>query len=171
MQLATGGAGGDRGATDQQHVTGIQAGIHLHDGDAGFAVTGFDGTLDRRGTAPARQQRGVDVQTAQTRNIEHRLRQDQPVGHHHHDVGLEVAQDLTIGLVLEVERLMDGDIVLERQLLDGARGQLATTPGGAIRLGVDTDDLVATAQQGGQTLGGEIGGAGKGDAQGFRHVL
>ena len=41
----------------QQHVAGVEAGVHLHDGDAGARVAGLDRALDRRGAAPARQQR------------------------------------------------------------------------------------------------------------------
>ena len=38
---------------------GIETFFHFHHHHAGFAVAGDDGALDRRGTAPARQQRSV----------------------------------------------------------------------------------------------------------------
>ena len=45
-------------------------GVHLHDRDAGLGVAGLDGALDRRGSAPARQQARVDVQaTARRRSL------------------------------------------------------------------------------------------------------
>ena len=66
---------------------GVQAGVHLHDGDAGLRVAGLDGTVDRRRAAPARQQRGVDVQAAPRRQRQHPGRQDQAVGGHHQHVG------------------------------------------------------------------------------------
>ncbi len=47
-----------------QDGPGIEAGVHLHDADAGARVAGFDGAHDRRGAAPARQQRGMDVDGA-----------------------------------------------------------------------------------------------------------
>ena len=45
------------------------------------------GALDRRRAAPARQQRGVQVEAAVARRVEDRLRQDQPVGDDDRDVG------------------------------------------------------------------------------------
>ena len=40
---------------------GVEACVHLHDHHAGFMVARHDRPLDRRSTAPARQQRGVAV--------------------------------------------------------------------------------------------------------------
>jgi hypothetical protein len=71
----------------QQHRPGVEAGLHAHDGDAGLRVAGLDGAVDGRRAAPARQQRGVDVDAAAARQVEHRLRQDQAVGGDHHDFG------------------------------------------------------------------------------------
>ena len=51
----------------EQHGAGVEPRVELHDGDAGFRVAGEDGALDRRGAAPARQQRTVDVQAAEAR--------------------------------------------------------------------------------------------------------
>ncbi len=47
----------------------VQSFIHLHEGNAGLAVPGHDRVLNRGGTAPARQQRGVDVDTAMSWEI------------------------------------------------------------------------------------------------------
>ena len=77
-----GGVVGARSATRlaEQHGAGVEAGVHLHDGDAGVVVAGFDRALDRRRAAPARQQRGVDVEAAVARQREQPGRQDQAVG-------------------------------------------------------------------------------------------
>ena len=88
MQTAAGVFAADGRADLEQHGAGVQPGLHLHDGNAGFAVAGLDGSLDGRCAAPARQQGGVAVDTAQARDVQHRLRQDQPVGHHHQQVRL-----------------------------------------------------------------------------------
>ncbi len=77
-----------RAATEEQHAAGIQPFVHLHDGDAALRVTGQDGALDRRSAAPARQQRGVDIDTTQAGGLKHRLWQQQAVGRNHHQVGL-----------------------------------------------------------------------------------
>ena len=37
----------------EEHRAGVEPGVHLHDGDAGFRVAGFDGAVDRRRAAPA----------------------------------------------------------------------------------------------------------------------
>ena len=71
---------------------GVETRVDLHDGDAGFGVAREDGALDRRGAAPARQQRAVDVQAAEPRQIEHRLRQDQPVGDDHEQIRAPIAR-------------------------------------------------------------------------------
>ena len=62
----------------EQHRAGIEPGFHLHDRHAGNRVAGHDRALDRRRTAPARQQRGMDVDASLPRRIEDRLRQDSP---------------------------------------------------------------------------------------------
>jgi hypothetical protein len=92
VQLAAGIGGGDRQLLVQQHRAGVQAGLHLHQAHAGFGVAGLDRTLDRRRAAPARQQRGMHVPATLGRDGQHGLRQDQAVGHHHHQVRLQVAQ-------------------------------------------------------------------------------
>ena len=68
------------------HVAGVEAGRHFHNGDAGFSIAGCDGALNRRRAAPARQQGGVNIQAAVFRRVQHRLRQDQAVGRHHHHI-------------------------------------------------------------------------------------
>ena len=65
-----------RHGAPQQHGAGIEARIHEHDADAGFGVAGHDGAGDRRGAAPARQQRGVDVQAAAPRGGKNGGRQE-----------------------------------------------------------------------------------------------
>ena len=83
----------------EQHRPGIEPGLHLHDGDAGHFIAGHDRPLDRCGAAPAGQQRGVDVEAAQHRRVEDRLRQDQAVGRDYRDIGLQLGECLLLGLV------------------------------------------------------------------------
>ena len=73
------GAGQDR--------AGVQTGIHFHDGHAGFSFAVGDGPLDRRGAAIFRQQRRVDVQAAERRQIQNGLRQNLSVSHDDDQVG------------------------------------------------------------------------------------
>ena len=54
----------------QQHRAGVETGVHLHDGDAGFTITGEDSALDGCCAAPARQQGCMNVEASQTRQAE-----------------------------------------------------------------------------------------------------
>ena len=41
----------------------------------------------------------MDIQTAKARRIQHRLRQDQPIGHNHSDIGIQRCErGLRLGL-------------------------------------------------------------------------
>ena len=146
MQAAAGVVGTDGRADLEQHRPGIQASFHLHHGHPAFRVAGLDRPLDRRRTAPARQQRGVTVDAAEARNIQHHLRQDQAVGHHHQQVGLERCQFGLGGRVAQGLRLVDGNLVLQGQLLDRAGHQFLPAASRAIRLGVDRDDFIRAVQ-------------------------
>ena len=95
-----------RTALQAQHRPGVEPGVHLHHGDAGLGVAGLDGAVDRRGAAPARQQRAVDIQAAQAgpaigvrrlHGVKHPLRQDQPVSGHHQHIELRRLQRLAGG--------------------------------------------------------------------------
>ena len=72
VQFACGALRADRHGRLEQHVAGIEPLIHLHDRDAGHRIAGKDGALDRRGAAPSWQQRGMDVEAAQSRQLQHR---------------------------------------------------------------------------------------------------
>ena len=89
VQAATGIFGRNGRADLEQHRPCVQAGFHLHHGNARLSITGLHRALDRCGATPAWQQRGVTVDTAQARDIQHHLRQDQAVSHHHHQIGPE----------------------------------------------------------------------------------
>ena len=71
MQAAASVVCGDSNTLHEQDVASIEAFIHEHDGDTGFSVAVTDRGLDGRGTTMAWQQRGVYVQAAERRHIEH----------------------------------------------------------------------------------------------------
>jgi hypothetical protein len=76
----------DRDAPLQQHGTGIEPGVHLHDGNPGFRISGKQGTLDRRRPAPARQERRVHVKGAVASRVKKRWRKKQTVRRHHYGI-------------------------------------------------------------------------------------
>ena len=80
-QLACGLPRADFGLIGQQHVARIQAFGHLHGGHAGLLVARDHRPLDRRRTAPARQQRAVHVDAPARRDVEHRFWQQLAVRH------------------------------------------------------------------------------------------
>ena len=143
--------------TFADHGAGVQPHVHLHDGDAGFGIPCPDGTLDGRGTAPARQQGAVHVDAAQTRRIEHGLGQDQAIGHYHHQVGAEGSQFGLRRFIAQGGGLIDRKTVGQCQFLDRAGGELLAAAGRFVGLGVNGDDLVAGRQQRRQVTGGEVG--------------
>ena len=55
----------------QKDVAGIETFVHVHHGDSGLAIAGGDRCLDRRGAAPARQKRCVQIQAGESWNLEH----------------------------------------------------------------------------------------------------
>ena len=71
-RLAAGLPWADLDGSAQQDRAGIQPLVHLHDGDAALPVAGEDGALDRGRPAPARQQRGMDIEAAEPRALQDR---------------------------------------------------------------------------------------------------
>ncbi len=92
MQPAAGIIAADRRAPAGQHRAGVQPRLHLHQADAGLGVAGQDGALDRGRTAPAGQQRGMDIDTPQRRYGQYPGRQDQAVCDDNHKLGLQRRQ-------------------------------------------------------------------------------
>ena len=170
VQAAAGVRGGNRRAHLEQHRAGVEPCFHLHHGDAALRVAGFHRALDRRGAAPARQQRGVAVDAAQARDIEYRLGQDQAIGDHHHQVRAQGRQ-LRLGLgIAQALRLHDRQAMLQGQVLHRAGHQFLPAAGRPVRLGVDGDDPMWGVEQGLEMLGGEFRGSGEDDAQCLAHA-
>ena len=143
-------------AFDHQHVAGVEPGIHLHDRDAGARVAGLDRALDRRGAAPARQQRRVNVQAAQARQLEHPGRQDRarrPRRRSHRAAPASSARapPARRRRYLPSSRSprgwISGNAVRERKRLDRRRLQLHAAPGRAIGLCQHQRDVECAGMQ------------------------
>src|SRR5205823_10433400 len=78
----------------EQNVTGIETFIHIDDGDPGFAITRRNRRLDRRRTAPARQDRGVQIEACNRWNFEDLARQNLPVSHYDNHIWIQTANFL-----------------------------------------------------------------------------
>ena len=85
----------------------------------------------------------MDIDAAIGRRIQHRLRQDPPIGNHRANIRLQGLQLLHSGAVTEVFRLKHRDFMLQRHLLDRGSHQLHASALGAVRLGIDTNHFKA----------------------------
>ena len=174
--LVQGGGGVGRGngqALGDQHVSGVQPCIHLHDGHARFGIARFNGAVNGGRSAPARQQRRVDVHAAQAWQVKHPLRQDQAVGCHHQHVQPGIQQGLVgqCGLVRvfavqpEAVGLRHGNGMVQRPLFDRRGLQLHAASGGSIGLAQHQRHLEPRRMQRGQRGAGKFRRAGEAHAQ------
>src|SRR6266436_4495684 len=112
QQGLAGLVGRDRKPGLQPDVPGIEALVHLHDGDAGLALLARDGPLRRSGAPQVRQQGRVYVQAAMHRHRQGVGREDPPVGRHHRDIGTGGCEHRGEPSLLHLLRLLDADAAL-----------------------------------------------------------
>ena len=97
----------------------------------------------------------MNVQTAEPRRVEHRARQDQPIGDDDAGIAAQRGEDILRGLVAQARRRCH----VEAQPLGGVihRGlpRLVAAPGGPGRLAVDAGDVVAGGVDGFERRHGE----------------
>ena len=172
VQFARGQIRGYRLRLLQSHGTGIEAFIHPHDGDAALGIARHDGAVDRRSAAPARQQRGMDVEAAERHGIENRLRQDQAIGDDHRGGGAMRAKGGLRLSRLQRRGCQHRQIEAARLALDRRWLQLEATAARRLwRAGVDRGDVVAAPDQLGERWQGEIRGAHEDQAKGHGAIL
>ena len=128
--------GADRHPLHGEDRAGVQRGLHLDDGDPGLPVAREQGALDRRGAAPARQQRGVQVDAAETWRLEDGFGQDQTVGGDHGEIRAQAGERLLLRRVPEGRRRAYREAELDGRLVHRRRPRLQATPGRPRRLRV-----------------------------------
>jgi hypothetical protein len=171
MQGAPGLVAFDRCGDPMEDRSGVESGLHAHDADACLRITGEDGALDRRGAAPTRQQRGMDVDATEPGRFQDCARQSQTIGDHDHQVSPELAQLLDgLGIVLESLGLIHCQTAIERQCLHWAHLESASASGRAVGLGIDTDHFVPGIEQGSEAGDSKVRRAGENEAQRFHQV-
>ena len=124
---------------------GVEPLLQPHERHAGLRVAGQHGRLDRRRAAPARQQRGVNVDAAAARDVQHLARQQQPVGHDHDQIGRE-PRGSRRGLRHRVFRLAGCSTSMpwaRAHCFTGPAWRWRPRPAGPVGLGEHGDDLVA----------------------------
>ena len=100
-ELRAGLHGVDGRLSNFDDIALVHAGGEIHGRDAGLLTVVENGPLHRPRAAKLRKNAGVHVDGAFFRDIQHRLGQDLPVGHHHQKRGLERPELSKHRLVLE----------------------------------------------------------------------
>ena len=150
----------DRHALSGEHRSGIEAGIHSHDGDPRFRISCQEGSLDGRSAAPARQERSVNVQGA-TQGIQDIGRDNQPVGGDDGRVRTRGANPRRGVGPSEIRGLPELQPLFQRKTLDRTRLETQAAAGGPIRLGQDERNLVPCRNEGREGPFREVGCAGE----------
>ena len=122
------------------HWPGVQPFVHAHEGHAGRRVAGQQGVLDWRRAAPARQQRGVDVDAAVRRQIEHVRPENLAEGGDDDDLRPPLVQWRSGFLAAQRPGLVDGEARRGGGQLDRRRAQLPAAAGRLVGLADDADN-------------------------------
>ena len=133
----------------------------------GLLVSGQQGPLDRGSPAPARQKRGMDIDAAQSWQVQRWRRQQSPVGADQHHIGAQLRQ-MPAFRIIKTLGLVHAQAGICRQCLDRTGAYLSTAPGRSVRLGVDANDAVLTCKQGLQEGRCKFRGSRKYDVKGAR---
>jgi hypothetical protein len=124
----------------------VEAGFHAHDRHAGGRVPREQRALNGRRAAPARQQRCMNVETAEFRQGKHGRRQNQAIRHHHQRIQLQAVEGGS-----SVRRFETGRLEHRKSGVEGAPFHSAYLQGlaparRAVRLREDGDHTVPRAQ-------------------------
>ncbi len=145
VQLSGGLVGPDRHSRPSEHGSGVETGFDSHQVDTGLEVTGEDCTLDRRGAAPARQQREMHIHEAVRQGFEQRDRQQ--LSERHHDADLRLGRAHFVDDVAGPLRRAHGQAEVERGPLDGRSVDARAARSPAIGLGDHEGDVVTVGDQ------------------------
>ena len=149
MQIARGLAP-HRHRFTHQHRAGVQSLFHAHHHHAGLAVAGHDRALNGRGSPPSRQQRCVQIETAQSRRLKNGFGENEPVGHHHCCIQTERRKRCLFIAIAQCRRRPHREACALRHLVHRRfllRESTALRPG---RLRVHADDLMGRCYQPGK---------------------
>ena len=126
-----------------------RAGVHLanhpHDRDAGEVVAADDCPVDGSRAPEPREERRVNVDRASSRQRQHLVHQQLPVGRHDREVWPQLGDRLEELIASGFLRLENGSAQLDRRPLHVALPQVTPTPGRAIGLRDHADQLVSSS--------------------------
>ena len=112
--------------------------------------------LYRRGAPVFGQQRNVQIDAALGRHAQHLRRQDTAIGHHHDQFGGQVPDLLLHLFGAQGLRLVDRQIMLQRQLFDRRSGEDLLAAHRLILAGEHAAYLMPCFQNGSQAGGGNV---------------
>jgi hypothetical protein len=154
-----------------QDVAGVETGVDAHGGDTrdGFSVR--NRPLDGRGAAEFGEQRGVEVEVAEGRKIEHPLRNDAAVADNDDGVGLEGGElGAKFVVSLDAVGLGKGEIEFQCRFFDWRLHEFEAAPFGTI--GLSDDEM--NAESGGDQLfergDGEARSAAENEIESLSHL-
>ena len=108
----------DRHLGLQQHVACIETSVDLHRCHAGHAIARSNRPLDRRRAAIQRQQRRMNVDVPQRRQIDHPLRNNPPITNHNDRLRRNLTERLAkLLIVLDLLRLRHWQLQRQRRFL------------------------------------------------------
>ncbi len=156
MEFAEGLAGAHGRLLLEQDVPGIHALVHPHDRHAGPRLALNDGPVERRRSTVFREQRRVDIDAAQRREIEHLPRQELSEGGHGNQVRRQIPKGLQKGWVPHALRLEKKQPLRFRKGLHRRGRRLLASPPGPVRLGHHADDRIPVSDENFQRRDGKL---------------
>ena len=110
----------------------------------------------------------MDIEAAVARRIQHRLRQNQPIGGNHRNIGPERGEFGLFVRALERSRMPHENAQFISHTVHRGRSQLlAAPPARARRLSINRHQLMPRVDQRAQRWHGEVWGAHENDAQSY----
>lgn len=116
---------------------------NAHNGNASNLITSKNGTLNRSGATPTRQQRSMNIHNTKRRHMQHLIRQNAAIGSHTENVSLGSLKRLN-NLRRHTISFNDRQTKLKRLSLNRRRLKLLTTPTNSIRTSNNKRNLIAS---------------------------
>lgn len=136
--------------------TSIHAMPNAHDRNASNLITSKNGTLNRSGATPTRQQGSMNIHNAERCHMQHVIRQNAAISSHTENVSLGSLEHLN-NLRRHTISLNNRQTKLERLSLNRRRLQLLTTPTNSIKTSNNKRNLVSSLDKRSQRRHSKIG--------------
>lgn len=114
---------------------------NAHNGNASNLITSKNGTLNRSGATPTRQQGSMNIHNAERCHMQHVIRQNAAISSHTENISLRSLEHLN-NLRRHTISLNNRQTKLERLSLNRRRLQLLTTPTNSIRTSNNERNLI-----------------------------